>query len=365
MHKIYINKNNLFDYIRLYAAFQVLIHHGRRHLNFDVPAIVKNIFSYEGVPIFFAISGFLITISWINSNFNFKKYFFSRFMRIFPALWISVFISFLLIVSFGKYKFAFSLKGLIWCLSQATFFTYWNPNELRDFGAGVINGSLWTIPVELQFYILVPFLIWIYIKLSKKISIFIASLSLVTIAALSVLIGIFIRPLPPGVGNVAREGSIFIKFLYVSIPPYLNFFIVGMLLALVVKFLGQKNSSRIFLFLGIIMISLDAISRTLTPIGTTPSIYEPLSLWIYPIYTALIFVGLGLIPAPITLNFDISYGLYLYHMLIANFILKIEGSIKLNYTITYFLLSIALAFISWYLIESPMLNLKKKYLTLL
>ena len=110
------------------------------------------------------------------------------------------------------------------------------------------------------------------------------------------------------------------------------------------------------------MISLDTMTRTSTPIGATPSINEPLSLYIFPIYTALIFVGLGLMPAPITLKFDISYGLYLYHMLIANFILQINKSIEFNNTHAYFLLSIALAFISWFLIESPMLKLKKKLL---
>ena len=163
MEKIILNRNNLFDFIRLYAAFQVLIYHGASHLNFTIPSVISFIFSYSGVPIFFALSGFLVTISWINSNFNFLKYLLARSLRIFPALWASAILSYLLIISFGKYKFAFSFKGFLWLFSQASFITFWNPNELRDFGIGVVNGSLWTIPVELQFYLLVPILISVYL----------------------------------------------------------------------------------------------------------------------------------------------------------------------------------------------------------
>ena len=35
-----------------------------------------------------------------------------------------------------------------------------HPDFLRGYGVGVLNGSLWTIPVELQFYALVPLIYW-------------------------------------------------------------------------------------------------------------------------------------------------------------------------------------------------------------
>ncbi len=117
MEKIILNRNNLFDYIRLYAAFQVVIHHGSSALNYTIPEVISIIFSYRGVPIFFALSGFLVTIYWINSGFNLKKYLIARCLRIFPALWISALISYFLLIIFGKYKFAFSLKGILWLFS--------------------------------------------------------------------------------------------------------------------------------------------------------------------------------------------------------------------------------------------------------
>ena len=60
-----IDRNNNFDLIRLLAALQVLFWHGAVHLGI-MPrfGIFKEIlFQLPGVPIFFTISGFLISYS--------------------------------------------------------------------------------------------------------------------------------------------------------------------------------------------------------------------------------------------------------------------------------------------------------------
>ena len=55
---------------------------------------------------------------------------------------------------------------IIWIISQVTIFQFYNPFWLREYGVGVLNGSLWTIPVEMQFYFLIPF---IYLFSKKQI----------------------------------------------------------------------------------------------------------------------------------------------------------------------------------------------------
>ena len=41
-----IDRNNLFNLIRLYAALQVMIFHGQAHMGYNIPINLKHFFSY-------------------------------------------------------------------------------------------------------------------------------------------------------------------------------------------------------------------------------------------------------------------------------------------------------------------------------
>lgn len=43
---------------------------------------------------------------------------------------------------------------------------FYNPDLLRGYGVGVLNGSVWTIPVELQYYAVLP-LLYLAVKAFK------------------------------------------------------------------------------------------------------------------------------------------------------------------------------------------------------
>ncbi len=45
-----------------------------------------------------------------------------------------------------------------WLAGQVSFLQFFNPEQFRGFGIGVANGALWTITVELQFYVFIPLL---------------------------------------------------------------------------------------------------------------------------------------------------------------------------------------------------------------
>jgi len=52
------------------------------------------------------------------------------------------------------------VEFVFWVVGQISFVQFDNPELMREFGTGVANGSLWTISVELQFYLMVPVILF-------------------------------------------------------------------------------------------------------------------------------------------------------------------------------------------------------------
>jgi len=77
---------NNFDIIRLIAALLFAIHHTIGHLEIEkTSSIIFTISSYlPGVPIFFFVSGFLISKSYENNSLIIE-YAQNRILRIYPA----------------------------------------------------------------------------------------------------------------------------------------------------------------------------------------------------------------------------------------------------------------------------------------
>ena len=77
---------NNFDFIRLIAALQVALVHGITHLEVKILNPFLDFLNlFPGVPIFFFLSGFLISASW-ERNSNVKNFSLNRFYRIFSRL---------------------------------------------------------------------------------------------------------------------------------------------------------------------------------------------------------------------------------------------------------------------------------------
>ena len=71
---------------------------------------------------------------------------------------------------------------------------------------------------------------------------------------------------------------------------------------------------------------------------------------------AVLSVGLGK-PFSFRLKFEISYGLYIYHMIVLTFLSKSYGPGVMAWLT--FPLTVAVALASWFLVEAPALRLKQ------
>lgn len=154
-------RRNSIKTLRLLAAIQVMWGHMVEHFEVSFPlsgggisvdqVISWILYFFTGVPLFFCLSGFLIWIS-IEKYTSCESYFRNRFLRIYPELWTGVAIELVCLLIFVS---LIDWKDLIlFTVTQATILQFWTPESLRVFGCGTPNGSLWTICVMIQFYII-------------------------------------------------------------------------------------------------------------------------------------------------------------------------------------------------------------------
>ena len=110
-------------------------------------------FGWMGVPLFFVLSGYLLGGQVIHAQLDasfLKRFWLRRFLRIYPAVWAEL----LILLLVGTF-----LVGLISTQGMATLplqFLLWI--NLPPFMAEPINLVWWTLPVELSFYLLLPLL---------------------------------------------------------------------------------------------------------------------------------------------------------------------------------------------------------------
>ena len=355
----YISRENNFDVVRLFAALQVCTGHILSHFNIDGGLFSSILSFFPGVTIFFVISGFLITSSWCRSK-SMKQYARNRFLRIFPALFICFIVVQLALVIFGQYDKRTLLNPQVWAywVGQLTLGQFFTPDAFRDFGVGSPNGSLWTIPIEVEFYILIP-LIFIFltrINIQKK---------LILIGVLSLIANIVLSLYTPSAthtnaeelmnGFGAGNATLVLKLLNVSVFPYLYCFIIGALLYLnwdkiQIYFVNKAPYWLLAYFVIILLLR----SKPGNNIDSIQSFICNLLLCGSTISSAFSFGKIN----RYLMGVDISYGVYIIHMIIVNIMLELGYGSTVTDAVIAIIITIILALLMYIYVEKPALSLK-------
>lgn len=120
----------------------------------------QNLSSSSAVKAFFVVSGFLILMSYERST-SLKSYFSKRIRRIYPAYFVVIMLSAfgLFLVSSKNFTDYFSIDWLRYLAANLSFLNYLQLTLPGVFDANrlnAVNGALWTLKIEVLFYLTVP-----------------------------------------------------------------------------------------------------------------------------------------------------------------------------------------------------------------
>lgn len=324
-------KKNSFDYIRLYAAIQVLIGHYYIYYRKE-PSQIPFLFSgFLGLVILFALSGFLACAS-MEYSLGTVQYLKKRFARILPPYYVCILLNTIVILLI--YPARPSLKDICIWLFTTVFAFHVTPDFLEYYATGSTNGSLWSIFVILQFYIIVSAIYPIIQKWKQWIYLLMIAIFIVVNFVCGYLCNYVLS-------DVASE------LLRRTCLPYLYIFMIGMYV-----YTFRYTIIPLLTKFWYIPLGLFLVSRTLT-------IQRWFPVWCYcgPIEGVLLPVitfALGYKLGNHRIKYDLSYGIFLYHFAIMNILIFFEvPSDSIVGLFLMILFSIIMSLLSLLLIEKP------------
>ncbi|MET0820413.1 MAG: acyltransferase [Aeromicrobium sp.] len=334
-----MTRTNNFDALRLIGAMAVVVGHAY-HLT-GRPEHVPFVLGYPvqtlGVVIFFAISGYLITASWQRKT-SLVPYFLARGLRIFPGLFLVVLVCILvlgpLVTTFdlGQYSRSSTTWSYLSNLRLEPFYAL--PGTFKDVPyPGVVNGSLWTLPAEFFCYLVVPL---VCLRLGRFGAV-----------GMTIFLGISLW-----LGSIPPDESAVVYGTRISDAAGMwVFFAAGALL-----WIAQQSRKDIFRT----DIAVIAVAVHLMVMALWPQWVHWMSWATLPYVVLTIGLASTSYLRGASRYGDFSYGLYLWSFPTQQVVVLVLGvtSMWINLVVvTAF--SLALAFVSWHLVESPSLKLKK------
>ncbi len=332
--------NNITELRLLFAACVVLSHAVQLAgaTEFDVIRFVMN--SEVAVQGFFILSGYLVFGSYdrLRSTRTFYR---RRFLRIYPAYVVAVLLFLLLgiaqALAFGRAVAWSDLPSYLAAnLSTLNFLQPTVGGAFATNSVPHINGALWSIKVELMFYLLVPLLYW----LARRVPIG-------WVAVLLIAAGALWWPVLTGLGEQFGI-AIPLSFKY-QVPGQLHFFALG--IALFARTKGRITTiglAAIVAFTLLLLVLVGVPREALHALGLVVVIGTVAAL-------PQVHDLLG--------RNDISYGIYLSHFPAIQLLLA-AGAGDWPFPLyigAVVVVATTYGFASWKLIERPMLSAGPKH----
>ena len=330
-----ITRKNNFDFLRLAFAITVFVTHLYELSGFQELKVIPITISYSfltsgrAVQGFFIISGILIFMSYERSK-SLANYAKKRIRRLYPGYIMNIIIIFLLLSIVSDYSL---LKYLLHPESREFVFhnllflnDRWDlPGVFKLNKLSAVNGALWTLQLELLFYMFVPVVAWFGRRIGNLRILFLVY----------IVSSIYMTWL---ISNGQQAEAL--KF-----PSQLSYFMAGALCYYCIEIISKYR----FIFLGLAILIL-TINRL--EIGINLLFIEPLALAVCVIFFACFLPYFG--------NFmkygDFSYGIYIYHFPLIQLLLALKtdwSPYKLLLISSLIVLGSAIA--SWHIVEKRFL----------
>ncbi len=337
---------NNFDAIRLVAALVVVLSHSYSLTAAKWEPVSTYLhYGYGGtlaVDVFFVISGFLIARSVETQDL--PAYLAARVLRIIPALaLVTVFETFLIAPLFFEgsrsyyfHHYALGHLGNILVFGEDPFI----PNVFSKLPYPYLNGSLWSLPVESLFYLLLPFLLMSAAGGRRWAVLLVFAASLAAGPAAHWY----------GLDDNHPGGFLFRTVSFDALAQYTSYFLAGVV--------AWKYRDRITLHPGgtalcllILFAARDSLAGPLILKLCLP--YLVLSIGIANGAGTRLKRSLG----------DLSYGVYLFGYPVINTVISLapNGLSTEKVFLLTTLICLVCAWLSWHFVERPALRLKKSH----
>lgn len=338
-------RRNNFDLLRFGFAFTVFLVHAYVLSGQPELAVFGQMLSSDiAVKSFFVVSGFLIFKSYEESSST-SSFFGKRLRRIYPAYVCVILASTVLGGLLGVLPWqAYLVQGAVrYMAANLVFLNSLGPElpGLFDHNSlKAVNGALWTLKIEVLFYLTVPLMVWLMRRFGY----------LLVLLALYVLSVAYFEV----VGAVAQKtGSAMYLELQRQLPGQLAYFVAG---ALGYYYLHVQTRRRWQSTALAVLAALAFVLQTWLPWP----LVGPIALATLVVYAACVMPCLG--------NFgkhgDFSYGIYILHFPVLQTLVAVGAFQALGAVAALVLaagLMLLLAMLMWRYVEQPWLQKSSHY----